>query len=215
MEERFDSTYSEAGYGSGSIGVGSKPALLIIDFQKAFTLPESPLGGSDLVTKAVNNTVPLLNKAREVNIPIFHTVVAYREDQQDMGLWPKKVNSLSLVQLDSKWAELDGQLRAEKHEIVLTKKMPSAFFNTDLLSLLVTKRIDTLFVCGCTTSGCVRASVIDSFSYGFRTIVVEDCVGDQAEGPHRANLFDINNRYADLLTSYTVMQKMEVLYDAK
>ncbi|WP_010530074.1 isochorismatase family protein [Lentibacillus jeotgali] len=215
MEERTLSTYKAAGYGSGEIGIGGSPALLIIDFQKAFTSSESPLGGSEAITEAVDNTKLLLGKVRNLNIPVIHTKVAYRDDKQDMGLWINKVNNLSLIKTNSKWAELDDRVRNEESEIVLTKKMPSAFFNTDLISLLTSKNIDTLLVCGCTTSGCVRATVVDSFSYGFRTIVVEDCVGDQGTEPHHANLFDIKNRYGDLIPSEVVIERLEVGCDGK
>lgn len=198
-------TYKKAGYGQGYVGIGNKPALLIVDFQKAFTSERSPLGGSSLIIDAVQNTKELISLAREKHFPIIYTVVGYREDKKDMGLWPKKVPTLSTVTLDSEWIEIDDALEVREEDIVLVKKMPSAFFNTDLTNILVTNQIDTLIVAGCTTSGCIRATVIDSFSYGYRTIIAKDCVGDQAIEPHNANLFDMGNRYADILDNNQII----------
>jgi maleamate amidohydrolase len=197
--------YQKAGYGQGNVGIGERPALLIVDFQKAFTCEESPLGGSRLISSAVENTKELISLARQKNLPIIYTVVGYREDKKDMGLWPLKVNTLAIVTLGSKWVEIDERLEVTKEDIVLVKKMPSAFFNTDLTNILISNQIDTLIIAGCTTSGCIRATAIDSFSYGFRTIIAEECVGDQGIEPHRANLFDIQNRYGDILANKQII----------
>lgn len=205
--EQFDA-YQKAGYGQGNVGFGKKAAILVVDFQKAFTYSESPLGGSPLITAAVKKTKDLLSIAREVDIPIIFTVVGYREDQQDMGLWPLKVKTLSTVKLGSKWVEIDEELEVLEKDIVLTKKMPSAFFNTDLINILISKGVDTVIITGCTTSGCIRATAVDSFSYGFRTIIAEECVGDQGLAPHRANLFDINNRYGDVLSNKEIINHL-------
>lgn len=194
-------TYKKAGYGHGTVGFGKNPSLLIVDFQKAFTCEDSPMGGSPLIISAVNKAKELISLAREQHFPIIHTVVGYREDKKDMGMWPSKVPTLSNITLSSKWIEVDDTLEVSDEDIILVKKMPSAFFNTDLTNILISNQIDTLIIAGCTTSGCIRATVIDSFSYGYRTIVAEECVGDQAKEPHEANLFDIKNRYADILTN--------------
>jgi maleamate amidohydrolase len=203
VEQQFD-PYKNAGYGQGNVGFGEKPAILIVDFQKAFTSKESPMGGSPFITSAVNKTKELLSIAREANLPIIYTVVGYREDQKDMGLWPLKVSLLSEVTLGSKWVEIDDALEVKEEDIVLIKKMPSAFFNTELTNILISNRIDTVVIAGCTTSGCIRATAIDSFSYGFRTIIAEECVGDQGMEPHKANLFDIKNRYGDILSNQAI-----------
>jgi maleamate amidohydrolase len=197
--------YQEAGYGQGRVGFGEQPALIVVDFQKAFTSKESPLGGSPYIISAVAKTKELIAAAREADIPIIYTVVGYRADQQDMGLWPAKVRTLANVTLGSRWVEIDDELTVLDEDIVLVKKMPSAFFNTDLTNILIKKRIDTVIIAGCTTSGCVRATAVDSFSYGFRTIVAVECVGDQGLEPHRANLFDINNRYGDIVKNEEIV----------
>ncbi|MCA0171362.1 isochorismatase family protein [Bacillus sp. RAR_GA_16] len=115
-----------------------------------------------------------------------------------------KVSTLPMVKIGSVWAEIDDRLEVYEEDIILTKKMPSAFFNTDLINILI-KRVDTVILAGCTTSGCIRATAVDSFSYGFHTIIAEECVGDQATGPQRANLFDINNRYGDVLLNQEIL----------
>jgi maleamate amidohydrolase len=205
MSSQHPNPYQEAGYGQGRIGIGERPAILIVDFQKAFTCEDSQLGGSSLIRSAVQNTKELIALARRENLPIIHTVVGYREDQKDMGHWPVKVPTLTNVKIGSKWVEIDDELEVNEEDIVILKKMPSAFFNTDLTNILISQRIDTLIIAGCTTSGCIRATAIDSFSYGFRTIIAEDCVGDQGLEPHRANLFDINNRYGDILSNRKIV----------
>jgi maleamate amidohydrolase len=208
MSKEQVNPYKTAGYGNGSVGFGSRTAILVVDFQKAFTSADSPLGGSPLISSAVTNTKNLLSAAREVNTPIIFTVVAYREDQQDMGLWPLKVSTLSTVQIGSKWVDIDDNLEVQEKDIVLTKKMPSAFFNTDLTNILISNGIDTVIIAGCTTSGCIRATAVDSFSYGFRTIIAEECVGDQGIEPHKANLFDISNRYGDILSNQKIIDHL-------
>ncbi|MEC1525420.1 isochorismatase family protein [Neobacillus niacini] len=197
--------YQKAGYGQGNVGIGKKPAILVVDFQKAFTSIESPLGGSELITSAVQKTKELISLARQENLPIIHTVVGYRQDKKDMGHWPLKVPTLSEVTLGSKWVEIDEELEVKEEDIIIVKKMPSAFFNTDLTNILISNQIDTVIISGCTTSGCIRATAIDSFSYGFRTIIAEECVGDQGIEPHRANLFDIQNRYGDILKNNQII----------
>lgn len=205
MANESGNPYQTAGYGQGRVGFGEQPALIVVDFQKAFTLKESPLGGSPFITSAVTKTKELILAARKANVQIIYTVVGYRADQQDMGLWPAKVGTLSNVTLGSQWVEIDDELPVLDEDIVLLKKMPSAFFNTDLTNILIHKRIDTVVIAGCTTSGCVRATAVDSFSYGFRTIIAEECVGDQGLEPHRANLFDINNRYGDIVKNVEII----------
>ncbi|MCZ6590674.1 MAG: isochorismatase family protein, partial [Alphaproteobacteria bacterium] len=112
-------------------------------------------------------------------------------------------------------SQVVAELEPRDGEYVFTKTQPSAFFGTNLTAWLVAKRVDTVLVTGCTTSGCVRASVIDSMSYNFRTIVVSDCVGDRALGPHEANLFDMEQKYADLMTAAEVAAALERVAGAR
>lgn len=200
--------YCGAGYGSKEIQFGKRPAVLVVDFQKGFVDPASPLGGSELVKMAVANTRRLLEVARDVDVPIVYLVTAFRPDLSDLGAWRIDVTNLTL---GSKWAEVTEELTPREREIVIVKKRPSAFFGTELLQILISGRVDTTVITGCMTSGCVRATVVDSFSYGFCTIVPRECVGDQHEFPHNVSLFDIGNRYCHVAELSQVIEYLRSL----
>jgi maleamate amidohydrolase len=131
---------------------------------------------------------------------VLFSTVAYDAGLQDAGVWIRKIPSNHLLVEGSEWVEVDERLGRRDSEGVLVKKYASCFFGTDLASRLMSRRIDTLLVTGCTTSGCVRATVVDACSYGFHTIVVEEAVGDRAELPHHASLFDMDAKYGDVVT---------------
>lgn len=200
--------YEAIGYNRKSIGFGQRPAVVVVDFQRAFLDEAFPLGQSLRIHEAARQTRELLMVAREKGIPIFYTVVAYREDGSDLGWWKA---DLSWITLGSAAAEVSPMLDPQPNEPVIVKKAPSAFFGTELLNMLLTKQIDTVIVTGCVTSGCIRATIIDSFSYGLRTIVPEECVGDHTEEQHRANLFDVHQRYADVMPKVDVLAHLRSL----
>lgn len=200
--------YEAIGYNQKSIGFGQRPAIVVVDFQRAFLDEAYPLGRSPRIHAAARQTRELLAVAREKGIPIFYTVVAYRPDGSDLGWWKA---DLRWITLGSEAAEVSPLLDPQPDEPVIVKKAPSAFFGTELLNLLLTRHIDTVIVTGCVTSGCIRATIIDSFSYGFRTIVPEECVGDHTEEQHRANLFDVHQRYADVLPVKEVLAHLRSL----
>ena len=187
--------YERQGLG-GAVGFGERPALLLVDFTNAFADPDRFGGGN--VTEAIANTVPLLRAAREARLPIAFTRVVYAEDGSDAGVFTRKAPGLLALTDDSEGSQIVAELAPEPGEHVIRKTQPSAFFGTDLAAWLLGRGVDTLLVAGATTSGCVRASVVDAMSYNLRTIVVRDCVGDRALGPHEANLFDMEQKYADL-----------------
>ncbi|MFQ5998654.1 MAG: isochorismatase family protein [Candidatus Bathyarchaeia archaeon] len=196
--------YRKAGIGIGKVGFGKRPAILNVDIQYAFTSADCPLGGG--VDSMVENTKKLIDEARKKKIPILYTLVAYRDDGVDTGVFGEKVPTLGQwCRSGTKWVQIDERVKPEKEDFVITKKMPSAFFGTDLFHLLTYLRVDTVIVTGDSTSGCVRASVIDSMSHGFRTIIPEECVGDRAAGPHKANLFDMGTKYADVIRLQDVL----------
>jgi nicotinamidase-related amidase len=180
------------------IGFGVKPSLLIIDFSLAFTDPSSPLGGN--LDAEVRATRELLDVARRKKILTLFTTVAYQDDLSDAGLWAKKMPSLSILKAGTKMVEIDPRLQPQPAEHVITKKYASAFFGTSLASTLTSRGIDTLLITGCTTSGCVRASVVDAVQHGFRPMVVREAVGDRALPPHEASLLDIEGKYGDLVS---------------
>ena len=200
MELPADDPWLSRGYGQRPIEPGERPAVLVIDLQYAFTDPAFPLGGAPLIERAVQGTARVLHAAREAGVPVFQTVVAWREDGSDIGLWPVKLPVLREVTLDSRWAQVDERLWDDS-DCLLVKKWPSFFHGTPLASLLTAAGRDTVIVTGCTTSGCVRATTVDAFSNGLRTLVPEDCVGDQGQDAHDSNLRDVHRRYAEVTSA--------------
>ncbi len=193
------------------LGYGQKPALIVVDFQLGFTAPEqSPLAGNlDAEVMATNQ---LITAARKKDVPIIFTVVGYDPHRQDdAGLWPEKVPSLRLLTVSSKLVELDPRLDRQDHDLIIVKKYASGFFGTYLASTLTMKAVDTLIVTGCTTSGCVRATVMDALAHGFRPIVPIEAIGDRAQEPHEANVFDIGAKYGDVVHASDVIAYLEQL----
>lgn len=200
MSESLDQNYARAGYHAKQ-SRGSRPALILIDFAKAYFDPAAPLFGGEGCQTALDNAARLAPAARRAGIPVIFTEVKYQPGGRDGGAFYAKVPALSCFDAGAETQELAPPLTVEADDIVITKQYPSAFFGTSLAATLQWLKVDTLLLTGVTTSGCVRASCIDSISHGFVTLVVEDAVGDRAEGPHRANLFDMSAKYADLLTT--------------
>lgn len=191
------------GYGQGRIEPGERPAVLVVDMQYAFTDPSFLAGGAELIERAAVNIAPVLAAARAAGVPVLHTVVQWR-DQQDIGLWPIKLPFTAELTPGSRWVQVDERLW-DPRDLLLPKHWPSFFHGTPLHSLLTAMQRDTVIVTGCTTSGCVRATSVDAFSAGFRTLVPEDCVGDQGRDAHEANLRDLQRRYAEVVSSQEVI----------
>lgn len=189
--------YERKGFAARS-GYGRSPVLLVVDFINGFTDPTTPLGGD--FAWEINATRRLQEAFRRGKLPIFYTTIAYTEDLQDAGIFVKKVPSLAILQRGSPLVEVDKRIEPLPGEKVIEKKYASAFFGTDLDRDLRSLGVDTVILAGCTTSGCIRASAIDSLQYGFHTIVVREAVGDRAAGPHEANLFDIDAKYGNVVT---------------
>jgi nicotinamidase-related amidase len=194
--------YQQRGFMS-RVGFGTRPALLIIDFIKGFTDLNSPLASN--LDAEIAATKQLLDLARAKGLPVHFTTTGYAEGATDAGVFIKKVPSLGVLKIGHEWLEIDERLAPLPHEHVWLKKYASAFFGTALAATLTAARVDTLIVTGCTTSGCVRASAVDSCQNGFRTIVVREAVGDRAQAPHEANLFDLDAKYADVESLETVV----------
>lgn len=190
------SIYAGAGLG-GSVRVGGRPAVLVVDLSRGFTDPASRLG-SDL-SAVVEATRRVLDVAREQEMPILFTTIAFDPSGRDAGLWPEKIPSVLDLKLGTPWVEIDPRLGRHPDEPVIVKKGASAFFGTNLSAILATQGTDTVVLCGATTSGCVRATAIDLLQYGFPAVVPRECVGDRAAGPHEANLVDIQAKYADVV----------------
>lgn len=204
--------YQNKGIGA-RVGFGESPAVLVIDFIVGFTDPSSPLSAP--LDKELESTLQLLAVARSKKIPIVFSTVSYSDHSQEAGLFSKKVPSLKFLKTGSQWVELDHRLKRASGELLLTKKFASCFFGTHLASYLTSLRVDTLIVAGCTTSGCVRATVVDALQNGFRTIVPMECVGDRASQPHIANLLDMDAKYADVVTLNESLEYLEKLESRK
>jgi maleamate amidohydrolase len=195
-DEEARRIYAEARLGE-SVTMGSRPAVLVVDFSCGFTDPECDLG-SDLSAE-VEATRRLLDAAREKGLPVIFTTIGFEPSLKDGGLWLQKVPSLGDLQLGGRWVDIDARLDRQPEETVIVKKGASAFFGTNLAAVLIAQGIDSVILCGATTSGCVRATAIDLLQYGFPTLVPRECVGDRAQAPHDANLFDIQAKYADVV----------------
>lgn len=200
--------YTERGFGH-RVGFGEKPAVLVIDMIRAFTEDESPLS-SDL-TPQIEAINALLPAARAAGAPVIYTTVAYDRQLSEAGVWIRKVPTHEWLTEGSEWVECDPRMDRTDADQWLVKKYASCFFGTDLSSRLVTSGIDTVIVTGCTTSGCVRATAVDACSHGFHTIVPEECVGDRAELPHLASLFDLDAKYGDVVDAKEVVEYLNRL----
>lgn len=192
---QMSDSFKNAGYGQGDIGWGTRPAIIAVDFQMAFCDPEFALGRSAHAQRAISNAARLFPAARAAGIPIIHTAVAWAHDTE-FARW--KVPALRDIAPGSYGASIHPDLWDDT-DVYILKRFPSAFFGTDMSSILTTNSIDTVLVTGVTTSGCVRATIVDSFSHGFRTIAIDDACGDQDAGPHDANMLDVGRRYADVI----------------
>ena len=191
-------TYEAAGMGR-SLPRGTRPAVLVVDFSCGFTDPVYA-AGSDL-TAEVRATRVLLDVARGEDVPVIFTTIAFEPGGRDGGLWTKKFPTLAQLQIGDRTEEIDARLGRRPDEIVIRKKGASAFFGTNLSAILVSLGIDTVVLCGATTSGCIRATAVDLMQHGFPALVPRECVGDRAPGPHDANLFDIQAKYADVVSA--------------
>jgi len=179
------------------IGFGERPALLVVDLMRGFTDSAFPLGAE--MGAVVSSAGRLMAAARSAAVPVVVVRSAYRPDGKDAAHWLRKMpGALGLVE-GSAWVEFDPRLEVTPGDTVITKKFASAFFGTSLASFLVTQGVDTVLVAGCTTSGCVRATALDSHQHGFKTIIPREAVGDRAEEPHWASLFDLDTKYADVV----------------
>ncbi len=207
MPDDAQPDYAARSYGANPVGFGERPGIVVIDFQTAFTDPKYPLGGAPLVMRGVENTSRLLEVARRCDIPVAVCYTAYKSER-DMPHWKVGVVRTDLIHGHPS-TELDRRIHDPGYDVVVCKTGPSIFFQTPVVPFFIKERVDTVIITGCITSGCVRASTIDSFQYGFRTIVPEDCVGDHEEQPHRDNLRDVGRRYADISSADEVIAYFE------
>jgi maleamate amidohydrolase len=182
-----------------TLGFGQSPALCVIDFTKAFTDPSMPLAAD--FTAELEQTRRLLAAARAAGVPAYFTIAAYEDpDIADAGIWAQKVPASVTLKAGTPGVELDDRLERRDDESIIFKKYASAFFGTDLSSRLTSRGVDTLIVCGCTTSGCVRASAVDGLQHGFRVMIAREAVGDRNPDAHLQSMLDMQQKYADVVS---------------
>jgi maleamate amidohydrolase len=209
-DEEARRIYERSGLGA-SVTLGSSPGVLVVDFSCGFTDPQSSLGAD--MTPEVEATKHLLDAARAKGLPVVFTTIGFASSLKDGGLWLQKVPTLAELELGGRWVEIDPRLEPQDGETIIVKKGASAFFGTNLVAVLNTQGVDSVILCGATTSGCVRATAIDLLQYGYPAIVPRECVGDRAQAPHEANLFDINAKYADVVSLEDALAYVESVAD--
>lgn len=190
--------YDDRGY-DRRLGFGARPAIVVIDFSRAFTGGRAEFPGGDFGPEILQ-TRRLLDEARPRALPVFFTTIAYDEPSRDAGLWGLKVPWLEHCKAGTPLVEIDSALERRPEEPLIVKKYPSAFFGTDFEARLTARRIDTLVFAGCTTSVCVRATAIDAMQRGYRPVIAAQAVGDFHGALHTAHLKDLGARYADVLS---------------
>jgi len=195
-----------------ALGLTASPALLLVDMINGFTDSACALGSDCPEVVAAN--VQLLEAFRALGLPVFFTTVVYRNDQQ-AKVFRQKVPALGVLQPDSHWVKVDSALEPLDGEPVIEKQWASAFFATDLDQQLSVLGVDSIVVTGLTTSGCVRASAVDALQNDYQVVIAEEAVGDRNPEAHRANLFDLNAKYTDVLPVAQVLSQLTALCGGK
>jgi maleamate amidohydrolase len=201
--------FRQRGFGQ-KLGFGERPALIVIDMIKAFTNPAMPLGAN--LDREITATKPLLEAAHERGIPVIFSTVIYDDPElKDAGIWGLKMKGSLTLKAGTEAVEVDPRLGMQPGDSLLVKKYASCFFGTDLISRLMSRQIDTLVITGCTTSGCVRATAVDAVQNGVRPMVVREAVGDRSQAAHEQSLFDLNAKYADVVSLDETLQYLKTV----
>ena len=204
-----DLSANYAGAFDGHLPFGQRPALLIVDFVVAYLDPASPLYAG--VEDALASNERLLAAARRAQIPVLFTNVVYTPGGADGGVFYRKVPALRLFDRGSPWGAFPASLQPQDGELVISKQYASSFFGTHLAATLTAKSVDTLLITGLSTSGCVRATALDACQHGFLPFVVREACGDRHPGPHEANLFDLQAKYAEVISETQAIAHLEAL----
>jgi nicotinamidase-related amidase len=210
MNESLQQNYARGGFGK-SLEFGRRPALLIIDFVRAYLVKDSPLYAG--VESAQSAACQLLGAARAARIPVLHTNVVFQPGGRDGGVFFRKVPALRCFEAGAhpELAAFAEGLEPRPEETVVSKQYASAFFGTSVASTFTALGVDTVLIAGLSTSGCVRATAVDCVQHGFIPVVVREAVGDRAPGPHEANLFDLQAKYAEVAELATVERYLAAL----
>jgi len=193
-----------------SQGLGRRPALLIVDIINSFTDPDCPLGSESGAVVEANRQ--LLQAFRDKQLPVVFTTVVYHEKSQ-ARVFRDRVPALDILEPGTRWVEVDPRLEPRSDEPVFEKQWASGFFKTGLDEYLEEQGVDSLVITGLTTSGCVRATAVDGLQHDYKVVIPAEAVGDRNEDAHRANLFDLNAKYADVLNLDSVLKMIENLWE--
>lgn len=200
----------EGGMGVSLNGFGNKPALVIVDMVNAFVDDSFPLADSSVGKPAVKSIQRLLKIAREKKTPIFHVTAQWKDNQVERGLWKRTTKVNEALQHPQAYDFVD-ELKPLPDEPVVVRNVPSSFHSSNLLSMLIQENVDTLIVMGMVTSGCVYATALDGFQYGFKVVIPEEGVADRSETAHKVSLFSFHMKYGDVLGSAEVEKYLEKL----
>jgi maleamate amidohydrolase len=202
--------FKERGFGK-PLDFGEKPCLIVVDVINGFTDSSMPMG-SDLSTQ-ITEINKLLDLVHSMDIPAIFTTISYDDATlADSGIWFQKMEGLRTLKTGTDAVNVDPRLNFQAGDTLMIKKYASAFFGTDLISRLTASKIDTVIIVGCTTCGCIRATAVDALQYGYRPIVVEDAVGDRSMESHEQSLFDLRQKYADVLKTDQVIATLRSKY---
>ncbi len=190
------------------LAFGNYPALLVVYLIEGFTAKEAPFYTPGIETTCQRVRI-LMDAFREHNFPIAHTTVEYQENCLDGGIFVEKIPALRKLVKGSRWTQFPEQVAPDSRDNIVSKRYASAFFGTHLAASLTAQRVDSLVIVGVSTSGCVRASAVDALQYGYRTVVVADCVIDVDQEAHRVNLRDIQRKYGEVLNSEQVLEMIK------
>ena len=205
----LEQDYQQAGF-RGRLGFGRRPALVLIALVQAYSDPASPLY-APATEEACRASVRLLAAARRARIMTIFTRVLYHRGGADGGIFFRKVRALSVFEEGSRFGAFAEGIAPQPGDLVVTKQYASAFFGTSLAATLTAACIDTTIIAGLTTSGCVRATAVDATQHGFIPIVVREAVGVRDPRPHEANLFDLEGKYADVVSENETLVYLENL----
>lgn len=211
--EKFLAGTELAGYNAGGhgqrIGFGFRPAVVVVDMINLYVSPRFALGHGQNTAAVIAANARLIAAARQKGVPIFYSNVGLRATAAEKGVWGVKVAGGKGITPEAD--EVIAELAPQPNEVIVTKPKASAFFGTQLASMLYFLGVDTVIVTGVSTSGCVRATVVDGFNYNFRVIVPVECCGDRASLPHKVNLFDMDMKYADVVELKEALTYLEQL----
>jgi len=201
VTETLEENYARGGF-NRRLAPGDRPALLVVDFVRAYLVEDSPLFGGDGCQAALSGATSLLQAARKAGVPVIHTNVEFEPGGRNGGVFFRKVPALACFERGKRpdLAAFAEGLEPLPGETVITKQYASAFFGTPLAPELTALGCDTVLLAGVSTSGCIRASTLDCCQHGFIPLVVREAVGDRADGPHEANLFDLQAKYAEVIS---------------